>query len=219
MHERTYKPTDERVLAAAAELFRTEGIAGASIRSIAEAAGVLPGSVTYRFSTKDELLVAVMDRAVSEASARVLEAIGGSDDPVERLRLGLRAHLRALLLRDNAMHLLLFDWRRLSAATQARLTRARHRYESIWDGLVYAAAAAGQLVEGLDLPLVRKFVFGAANSVALWYRDDGPSTPEEIADTFSLLIGLGTLSNSARERRGRVTRRDRTTTVEGGEPT
>ena len=50
--------TDHRVLAAAATLFRQHGVAGASIRAIADTAGVLPGSVTYRFATKEALVVA-----------------------------------------------------------------------------------------------------------------------------------------------------------------
>lgn len=198
MNNVAHGDTDERVLAAAAALLRRNGVAGTSIRAIAEAAGVLPGSVTYRYPTKEALVVALMERAVADISAQVLDAIAASEDPLERLRLATRAHLRVLLRGDDAVHVLLFDWQRLSSETRARLSSERHRYESIWDGLIYAAAASGQLVSGLDLSLVRKFAFGAANSVAFWYRPDGPRTPDEIADAFSALIGLGTLSASAR---------------------
>ncbi len=190
--------TDHRVLAAAATLFRQHGVAGASIRAIADTAGVLPGSVTYRFATKEALVVALMQRAVADVSSGVLEAIEGTLDPVERLRLAMRVHLRALLYGDDGMFVLLFDWQRLSPGTRAELAQERRRYESIWDGLIYAAAASGQLVEGLDLSLVRKFAFGAANSVAFWYRADGTRTPEEIADAFSVLIGLGALAERSR---------------------
>lgn len=190
--------TDKHVLTAAAKLFREHGVAGASIRAIADAAGVLPGSVTYRYPTKEALVVALMQRAVRDISVRVLEAIEVSSNPVERLRLAMRVHLRTLLDGDDAVYVLLFDWRRLSAESQAALAQERRRYESIWEGLIYAAASSGQLVEGLDLSLVRKFVFGAANSVAFWYRADGPRTPEQIADAFSALIGLGALSERAR---------------------
>ena len=127
---------------------------------------MLPGSVTYRFATKEALVVALMQRAVADVSSGVLEAIEGTLDPVERLRLAMRVHLRALLYGDDGMFVLLFDWQRLSPGTRAELAQERRRYESIWDGLIYAAAASGQLVEGLDLSLVRKFAFGAANSVA-----------------------------------------------------
>ena len=192
--------TGEHVLTAAPRLFRKHGVAGASIRAIADAAGVLPGSVTYRYATKEVLVVALMQRAVAEISVRVFDAIEASNDPVERLRLAMRVHLRTLLDGGDAVFVLLFDWQRLSPESRAALAHERRRYEAIWDGLIYAAAASGQLVEGLVLSLVRKFVFGAANSVAFWYRADGTRTPEEIADAFSALIGLGALSEPSRPR-------------------
>jgi len=187
------------LLDVAARLFREHGVAGTSVRAIADASGMMLGSVTYRYPSKESLVLALMQRAVTRVTAAVLAAVGGVADPVERLRLALRAHLRALL-RDDAIHVLLFDWRRLSEPTRAALARERHRYESIWDGLIFAAAASGQLAPGLDLSLVRKFAFGAANSVAFWYRPDGERSPEEIADAFSAFIGLGTLAVATRPR-------------------
>ncbi|HNP63826.1 MAG TPA: TetR/AcrR family transcriptional regulator [Woeseiaceae bacterium] len=190
--------SNDRILPAAATLFRQHGVSGTTIRAIAEAAEMLPGSVTYRYPTKESLVVALMEKAVAQVSSEVLAAVEYVQDPIERLRLAMRAHLRVLLGGDDAVYVLLFDWRRLPAATRQQLSSERHRYESIWDGLIYAAAASGQLVPGLDLVLVRKFAFGAANSVAFWYRPDGSRTPDEIADAFSVLIGLGALSEGAR---------------------
>lgn len=190
----------DRLLSAAAAEFRRHGVAGATVRGIAQSAGVLPGSLTYRFPTKESLVVALMEQAGAHISAAVLEAIDGCADPLERLRLAMRAHLRVLLGGGDAAYVLLFDWRRLSEHTRAALSRERHRYESIWDGLIYAAAASGQLAGGLDLALVRRFAFGAVNSVAFWYREGEALSPDQIADAFSHLIGLGTLS--ARARRG-----------------
>ncbi len=187
------------LLDVAARLFREHGVAGTSVRAIANAAGMMLGSVTYRYPSKESLVLALMQRAVTRVTTQVLAAVEGVEDPIERLRLALRAHLRALLS-DDAVHVLLFDWRRLSEPTRVGLARERHRYESIWDGLIYAAAASGQLEPGLDLGLVRKFAFGAANSVAFWYRPDGQRSPEDIADAFSALIGLGTLAAAARPR-------------------
>lgn len=198
----------DKVRKAAAALFRKHGVSGTTIRAIAKAAKMLPGSVTYQYPTKEALVVALMESAVAEVSAEVLAAVNHVPDPVERLRLAMRAHLRVLLGGDDAVYVLLFDWRRLSPATREQLSLKKQRYESIWDGLIYAAAASGQLVPDLDLSLVRKFVFGAANSVAFWYRPDGPRSPNEIADAFSALIGFGTLSEAARSQKGVDTYRD-----------
>lgn len=185
------------LLDAAARLFREHGVSGTTVRAIAGSAGMQLGSVTYRYPTKESLVLALMQRAVARVIADVTEAVQESEDPVERLRLALRAHIRALVT-DDSVYVLLFDWPRLSEPTRFELSRKRHRYESIWDGLIYAAAASGQLAPGLDLSLVRKFAFGAANSIAFWYQPDGRLEPEQIADAFSAFIGLGTLAPTAR---------------------
>lgn len=187
----------EPLLRAAAALFREHGVAGTSMRAIAAEAGMLLGSVTYRYATKESLVLALMRNSVARVTGDVTAAVAGSTDPIQRLRLALRAHVR-VLVSDDAAYVLMFEWWRLSEPTRAELSRQRRGYEAVWDDLIHAAAASGQLATGLDLPLVRKFAFGAANSVAFWYRPDGHLSPEQIADAFSDYIGLGTLASDYR---------------------
>ena len=189
---------EETILRAAAHLFRERGLAGTSIRAIAEAAGVFPGSLTYRFRTKEDLVVALSERAVAYAIDEVRREIAASDDPLERIRLGMRTHLRLLLSEDDAVYVLVFDWHRFPERTRARLLQTRRRYDALWEGLCYAAAGSGQLASGLDMGLVKRFWFGAMNSVALWYDPHGAMSPDQIADAFSTLLAVGTLAPNAR---------------------
>lgn len=190
----------EQILQAAATLFRRDGISATTIRAIAKKANMHLGSVTYRFPTKDDLLVALMKRAVDEVSAEVDTVLAETSDPVERLRLAMRAHLRVLLRGDDAVHVLLLDWHRLPDSTRAAFARERANYERIWDDLIEGAASQGKIVPHLDLELLRQFAFGVGNSVAFWYRPDGPRTTDEIADAFCALIGFGAIAASARPR-------------------
>jgi hypothetical protein len=106
--------------------------------------------------------------------------------------------LRILLSGEPAVHVLLFDWARLSESTRGAIIRLRSRYESFWDGMVYEAAGGGHFVPGVDLRLLRLFVFGALNSTAFWYHPNGSRSPEEIADAFNTFIGLGVLNDERR---------------------
>jgi AcrR family transcriptional regulator len=58
---------DERVLFAAAQLFREEVSAGTTVREIAAAAKMLPGSLHYRFPSKDVILVELIKQGVKRA--------------------------------------------------------------------------------------------------------------------------------------------------------
>src|SRR4051794_20842097 len=54
----------EDPLDAAARLFRKQGFAATTVRQIAKQAGMLPGSLHYRFPSKEALLLALMERAI-----------------------------------------------------------------------------------------------------------------------------------------------------------
>ena len=77
----------EPLLRAAAALFREHGVAGTSMRAIAAEAGMLLGSVTYRYATKESLVLALMRNSVARVTGEVTEAVAGSTDPIQRLRL------------------------------------------------------------------------------------------------------------------------------------
>lgn len=186
------------LLDAAARLFRERGFAVATLREIAKAAGVLPGSIHYRFSSKEALLIALMERALGRVLDAVRTATAGSRDPTERVRLGLRAHLRELLSGDDSIYVLLFEWRSLSGNAREDMIRLRDRYEAFWDGLLHEAAGAGRLREGVNLKLVRLFGFGAVNWAATWYQPGNGFTPEQIADSFWAYLALGLLADDKR---------------------
>ncbi|HEY1086854.1 MAG TPA: helix-turn-helix domain-containing protein, partial [Archangium sp.] len=69
--------TDERILRAAGSLFREKGFAATTVREIASAAELLPGSLHYRYASKDDILVALMKRGVERAVNAVQKACLG----------------------------------------------------------------------------------------------------------------------------------------------
>jgi AcrR family transcriptional regulator len=189
---------DERILKAAGRLFREKGFAATTVREIASAANMLPGSLHYRYASKDDVLLALMNRAVRRAMQAVRMAIGDTKDPVEKLRLGLRAHLELLCNGDDSLYVLLFDWRSLPSGAREGVERERAKYEAFWDGLLYEAHGSGKARPILDIELVRHFGFGAINWVATWYRPGGDRTPGQIADAMFAYLAYGLIHESSR---------------------
>lgn len=187
------RPSDERVLQAAARQFREQGYAATTLRDIARAAGMLPGSLHYRYPTKEDILSALMERAIDRLIEGVLTAAAAGTDPLERLRLAMIEHVRILLSREDSVYVLFYDWRSLSPSAERAITRHRRRYEQFADELLAQAAASADLQPGVDLYLLRQFGFGASNWAAQWYDPKGPYTPEDIADAFFRYLTLGTL--------------------------
>ncbi len=190
--------TDERVLLAAGRLFREKGFAATTVREIAAAAEMLPGSLHYRYASKDDILVALMKRGVERAIHSVEAATANERSAIERLRLGLRAHLELLCNGDDSLYVLLFDWRSLTSGALKGVVRERARLEAFWEGLLFEAHASGVARPLLDIELVRHFGFGAINWVATWYRPGDSRTPAQIADAFWSFLAYGLLHESAR---------------------
>ena len=154
------------------------------------------GSLHYRFPTKERLLLAVLDRAMARLTASVERAIAVSVDPMTRLRLALRAHLRDLLSADDSVYVLLYEWRALGATALDEWLEDRRRYEQLFVDLLDEAVAALPLRPDTDLFLLRQFVFGAVNQVAMWRRPGGGPSIERIADQFFRLVAFGALELS-----------------------
>lgn len=176
-----------RVLDAAAQLFCRQGYEGTTMREIAAAVGMLPGSLYCHFATKDELLAAVYARGVDRVCEAVRAAIGRHDDPWRRLEAACVAHLEAIL-RDDDYARVVVRIRPGDVPTADRaLVVQRDRYESLWCALVDALP----LRPRTDRRAVRLMLLGALNWSQTWYRPEGPASPRRIARRFVALVRRG----------------------------
>lgn len=69
----------ERILDAAERLFSEQGVGGASLREIAAAAGVQPGSIYFHWKTKAELIREVFRRRLAPLDAERLRRLAAAE--------------------------------------------------------------------------------------------------------------------------------------------
>ena len=170
------------VLSNAARLFREKGFERTSLKEIAEACNMLPGSLYYRYNSKEALLVELMRRGVDLVTAEVESAYASSDDPVERLRLCINAHLRALLVDSDAVYVLLFEWRALGPEAREEIIELRDQYESLWAEILETMIEQGVIRKNVDGRLLRLIGLGALNWVATWFDPNGAHSLDTIGD-------------------------------------
>ncbi|GAC1333170.1 MAG: TetR/AcrR family transcriptional regulator [Candidatus Dormibacteria bacterium] len=86
--EQSSPPSDkvQRIVEAAASVMRREGYAGTSMKDIAREAGIAQGLIHYYFSSKDDLVMAVLRQACAEMLAETQAAFQSSTGgPLERI--------------------------------------------------------------------------------------------------------------------------------------
>jgi AcrR family transcriptional regulator len=87
-------PTKDKLLSAAAESLREDGIAGISARAIANRAGVNQALVFYHFGSVAELIETACQQAVDDSTAYYREQFAKVSSLGELLNLGRELHAR-----------------------------------------------------------------------------------------------------------------------------
>jgi AcrR family transcriptional regulator len=87
------KETGEKIFQAALELFRTEGFEKATMRDIAQSAGVATGAAYYYYPSKEAIVLEFYRRAADEMEPKLEEAIIGATGFEDRLRSLIRVKL------------------------------------------------------------------------------------------------------------------------------
>ena len=172
------------VLDAAARLFAQHGYAATSMRDIAQAASMLPGSLYYHFAAKEDLLAAVYEAGVGDIVAAVRAAVASETDPWSRLEAACIAHLETVLKRSDTAQVLIRVLPEQVPAAAQRLKRLRAHYEAVFRELVDALP----LAPGSDRRSLRLMLLGALNWTRFWYREEGACTPRVIAQRMLHLL-------------------------------
>src|SRR4029453_14785419 len=112
----------------AARLFAEKGYHGTSIGDLAEAMGVQKGSLYAHIQSKADLLWEV----ARDGAAPFHAALDGVPDELpatEKIRLGLRAHLRVVAEQLDIATVFIREWRYLEGERRDEFVAERRRYE------------------------------------------------------------------------------------------
>ena len=181
------------VLGAAARLFRQKGFDKTTVKEIAEACDMLPGSLHYRYPSKESILVDLMRLALEQASTALSEAIRGESEPLEQLRQGINAHLELLVGGSDMVYVLLFEWRSLQGQSRKEMIDLRDKYELLWSAMLQSLSSQGLIRADVDRDLLRLIGLGALNWVATWFNEGGRYTVKDIGDFVWVVIKDGVL--------------------------
>jgi AcrR family transcriptional regulator len=192
-----------RILDAAAKVLARRGYAGTQLSEIAEECGTQPGSLYYHFASREELIEEVLRKGVTLSFARtraVVDALPADSSALQRLEAALRAHLKFQLVESDYARAAVRSIGQYPEDMWARINAKFRAYGRFFDGLIAAAVKAGQLAPEVDRSALRMLVLGAANWASEWYRRDGTSSVEEIAELLIRLLrrGVGTRKQEAR---------------------
>jgi AcrR family transcriptional regulator len=181
----------------AVRLFSERGYSGTTMRDIAEAVGVLPGSLYAHIESKETLLLEIVSHGIAQFLAVEKSLEGSRESPEALLRKAIRGHIE-VVAKDPERSLVVFhQWRFLSEPNLASAVAMRRRYANGFVKIVNAGKAAGVFSPGLDTRIAVFGILGALNWIPEWYSPDGPSNAAEIADQLAAVLLNGLRQGSA----------------------
>jgi TetR/AcrR family fatty acid metabolism transcriptional regulator len=156
----------DAILRAATDTFAARGFFHAQVADVARAAGVAAGTVYLYFRGKDDLLISIFERTMTEAIAEGRETVGKLADPVDRLREIARLHL-GRLGRDRSLAIVFQIELRQSTKFMERFSSTQLReYLGLIRDVIAEGQASGAFRRNLNPTLAAKLFFGALDEMA-----------------------------------------------------
>lgn len=186
--------TRERILAAAAHELAGHGYGGASLRRIAEAAGLKVGSLYFHFPTKDDLVVAALADGVDSARAALLDAIAAvpaDASPTQRLAATVAGHLDALHASDDRAAAVVRMVETLPPHLREQHSQHERRFARVWLDELERGRCDGVVRDDVDLRVLRDLVVGALNSTATRNPHGHPDLGAVVAAVVTLVAPVG----------------------------
>jgi AcrR family transcriptional regulator len=193
------------ILAAALEAFCERGFHGATMRQIASLAGVTPANVYNYFAAKDDLLLEILRRASADQLAAVEAAVdAAAGDVRSRFEAAVYAYVLFEAERRDECLVSSSELRYLGPAHRARIVACRDREQEIFERLVARGVADGVFATPHPDEACLA-ILTMASGVPLWYRPDGPLSPDDVARRharYALALVEGTPDAHAPTERG-----------------
>jgi len=177
----------EEILIASAQIIRQKGFHAASMQDIAEAVHLQKASLYHHFSSKQEILLLLLDKALDLVTEQVSAAMAQDVTTREKFRLAMDVYMETLANHAALASVLLFEHRSLESNYRKRHIPRRDRFEKLWQDLILEGVSNG-VFHISDAAMAARAILGTMNWTMTWYRPDGPLTMHQISDEISALF-------------------------------
>jgi AcrR family transcriptional regulator len=187
--------TRDEILDAAAQIFREKGFHAASMQDIAQAVKVRKASLYYHVSSKQEILLVLLDRGLDVLIEHIQNVIVQPLPPDEKIRLAICAYLDTMLENLDLSAVLLLEHRSLEPQYNALHVPRRDRFERLWRDMIQEGLDQG-IFFCSDPALAARYILGVMNWTITWYRPEGSLTPQAISAQFADLFLAGLMTRT-----------------------
>jgi AcrR family transcriptional regulator len=160
------------VIDTACQLFAERGYRGTSMKDIAETLGVRAPSLYNHVTSKQDILFAIMDKAMDRALDAQEEALAGVADVAGQLRAATESLVLDFLRNPAEVTVCNTEVRSLDPANRAAIVAKRDRYAGRVRAIIAAGCRAGRF-QTQNPQLAAFAVLEMGNGAKSWFRPSG----------------------------------------------
>ncbi|MBS9533144.1 TetR family transcriptional regulator KstR2 [Mycobacterium sp. M1] len=181
----------DELLQLAAEMMAERGLKATTVRDIADAAGILSGSLYHHFSSKEEMVDEVLRDFLNWLFDRYQQILDTEANPLERLKGLFLASFDAIEHRHAQVVIYQDEAKRLSGQERFSYVDERNRQQrKMWIDVLQQGIEEGYFRADLDVDLIYRFIRDTTWVSVRWYQPGGPLTGAQVGQQY-LAIVLG----------------------------
>jgi AcrR family transcriptional regulator len=182
------------IIETAVQLFKKKGYPATSMQDIAKEINCTKAAIYYYFSGKEEILMTIMEQAMTIAEDKMAQILTEELTPPQMLKAIIFGHMMAVFEEQAYITVFFFDKHYLSDENLGIIHLRRRQYEEKIAEVVKQGIDEGYLEPTEVLPVVYG-ILGMCNWMIQWYQPNGKLKPEEITDIYWQLISKGIIKN------------------------
>jgi TetR/AcrR family transcriptional regulator, cholesterol catabolism regulator len=189
----------ELILSTAAEMFARKGLRATTVRAIADAVGMLSGSLYHHFPSKDAILDAVLTRYLDAIRSRYAAVLASGKSPAECLHDLVVTSLEVAEEQPHATAIY------QNEAQYLRDTPSFHEIQSAvaevqraWVQVIEAGVADGSFRDDIPPRVFYRLVRDAVWLSIRWHRPGGSYSTQQLAEDVTSLFLHGFATSPGR---------------------
>lgn len=183
------------VLGLSAKLFADNGYRATTVRDIADAAGILSGSLYHHFDSKESMLDEILRDFLDPLFGEYRTVLAEADRPREQLRGCVIASFAAIDERPDAVAIYQAEARGLAQQERfAYIADYLQEFRSMWRGIITRGIESGDFRSDLDVDVTYRFLRDTVWVAVRWYRPGGQLSVETVADQYLSILEQGIVS-------------------------
>jgi AcrR family transcriptional regulator len=184
------------ILERAADLFARQGVAATTVREIADAVGILSGSLYHHFASKDDIVDAIVGSFMDDLVSRYDEVLAATDDSAERLKGLVVASLATVAGHPHATEIYQKDARYLASTSDGKAPVAENArlIRRAWIGVLEEGVGAGLFRSDVPVSVIYPLLRDGLWLTARWFKPSKSYGYDELAGDYLKVFvdGIGT---------------------------